>query len=683
MLVHHTLHRIRWDDFAATDARVCRHIETGYDGIAKRRIAEPHLEERVNSTMNLLSCAVLGITGLAFAAAGCSRGGPEWTERNQRVIDQNKVTGRTRTIPSVIVPMILEDGKPVERTTLPSITIAPGVTAALAWGRGALLERVEMQPHAAFPAQTLNEELLIVVEDGSGTVEFNGKTVELAKDQVLYLQPGVTRSITAGANGWKAFEVYSPVRLDHLALAKQNTSGVNVSFPDQGVTPSLPPGVVVNVNDIQWTPVTDPVQGKSYRRSTGLSRLIWGKNAQISLVRMDPGSEFPLHIHPEDQLTHTTRGTLDQGVMDATYPVSGGTGHMLYLPGGMVHSAKLGATGADQFDVFWPVRPDYVERTRKQQALYQQVVAPDTKPRKLADGFTFTEGPTWLKGTLYFSDMFFQNPAANDWTGSPPRSRLIAMAPSGEWRVLSRGMQSNGTLAARNGNLLVCDMFGHRVVEVDPATGREVRVILAKVNGKPIDGPNDLVMDAKGGIYVTDPQFTPDAKKSQPGKQVYYVAPDGTARVVIGPGEYAMPNGVELSPDGKTLYVNNTWSQPGENFVWAYDVAEDGSLSNKRQFAMLNLRPDILGAANPADRFDSGADGTAVDTDGRYYVATRTGVQIFLPDGTSAGTIWVPQYPVSLTFGGPKNDVLYMVGESSAWSIQTKVRGFRHPDGMN
>ena len=226
-------------------------------------------------------------------------------------------------------------------------------------------------------------------------------------------------------------------------------------------------------------------------------------------------------------------------------------------------------------------------------------------------------------------------------------------------------------------------MFGHRVIEVDPATGRVVRVVLDRINGKPIDGPNDLVMDAKGGLYITDPQFTPEATKSQPGKQVYYVAPDGSARVVIAPGEYAMPNGVELSPDGKTLYVNNTWQEPGENFVWAYDVAADGSLSNKRQFAMLNLTAAVLDAAKPADRLDSGADGTAVDADGRYYVATRAGVQIFLPDGTYAGTIWVPQYPVSLTFGGANNDVLYMVGESSAWAIQTKVRGFRHPEHMN
>jgi gluconolactonase len=644
----------------------------------------------VRSALGLRSgrACLRALAALTLVLAGCSSSkdpvdSAPWRDRNQRVIDQHKLTGRTRELPVVSVPMVLTAGEPVERTKLPVITIAPGVAATLGWGRGALLERVEMQPGAVYPAQTLTEELIILVQDGSATIEIGGRATELAKDAVLYLQPGTVRSVKAGANGWKAFEVYSPVRLDHLALAGQNTSGVNASFPDQGVTPSLAPGVVVNVNEIQWTPLVDPLAGKSYRRSTGLSRLIWGRNAQVSLIRMDPGSEIALHHHPEDQLTHTIRGSLDQGVMDGSFRATGSAGHMLYLPGGMVHAAKLGDTGADQLDVFWPVRPDYVERAKKQQVLFDQIIAPDAKPKKLAEGFTFTEGPTWLKGKLYFSDMFFKNPAANDWTGSPARSRLVVMEPDGKWRVLASGMQSNGTLATTNGNLLVCDMFGHRVVEAVPATGRVVRVVLDKVNGKPIDGPNDLVMDAKGGLYITDPQFTPEAQKSQPGKQVYYVAPDGTARVVIGPGEYAMPNGVELSPDGKTLYVNNTWQQPGGNFVWAYDVATDGSVSNKRQFAMLNLTPAVVEAANPADRVDSGADGTAVDSEGRYYVATRSGVQIFLPDGTFAGTIWVPQYPVSVTFGGPNNDVLYMVGESSVWSIQTRVRGFRHPGGMN
>ena len=129
--------------------------------------------------------------------------------------------------------------------------------------------------------------------------------------------------------------------------------------------------------------------------------------------------------------------------------------------------------------------------------------------------------------------------------------------------------------------------------------------------------------------------------------------------------------------------MNNTWQQPGANFVWAYDVAQDGSLSNKRRFATVDLAPAVLKAPNPADRFASGADGSAVDTEGRYYVATTTGVQVFLPDGTAAGTIRVPQDPISVTFGGRDNGVLYIVSASSVWSIQTRVHGFRHPAGMN
>ena len=61
----------------------------------------------------------------------------------------------------------------------------------------------------------------------------------------------------------------------------------------------------------------------------------------------------------------------------------------------------------------------------------ERIVAPGERPTKLADGFTFTEGPTWLKGKLYFSDMWFRNAAAGDFTGSPERSRLIVMDPDG------------------------------------------------------------------------------------------------------------------------------------------------------------------------------------------------------------------------------------------------------------
>src|SRR6478672_2118595 len=97
----------------------------------------------------------------------------------------------------------------------------------------------------------------------------------------------------------------------------------------------------------------------------------------------------------------------------------------------------------------------------------ERILAPGASPKKLADGFTFTEGPTWLKGKLYFSDMWFRNAAGGDFTGSPERSRLIAMDLDGKYRVVAHGMQSNGTIASRSGHLIVCDMFGHRVVELD------------------------------------------------------------------------------------------------------------------------------------------------------------------------------------------------------------------------
>ena len=89
----------------------------------------------------------------------------------------------------------------------------------------------------------------------------------------------------------------------------------------------------------------------------------------------------------------------------------------------------------------------------------------------------------------------------------------------------------------------------------------------------------------------------------------------------------------------------------GPGGEYAYDVQSDGSLTNKRKFAMLHLTDAVLSAADPANRFDSRADETAMDTDGRIYVATVMGVQIFDKTGVYVGTIWCPQYPVSVTFG--------------------------------
>jgi len=249
------------------------------------------------------------------------------------------------------------------------------------------------------------------------------------------------------------------------------------------------------------------------------------------------------------------------------------------------------------------------------------------------------------------------------------------MEPDGRYRVLAQGMQSNGTIVGRTGHLssATCSVTAWsnsiRRTGACCACWLDTSTPARSTSQRSRDGRQGRDLRHRPG------SFTPEEKKSQPGKQVYYIAPDGSARVVIGPGEYAMPNGVEISPDGKTLYVNNTWQQPGENFVWAYDVAADGSLSKKRRFATVELAPEALKAPNPADRFASGADGSAVDTDGRY-LRRHDNRRADLPsDGTAAGTIRVPQPPVSVTFGGPGNSVLYIVGNHRSGRSRRRSMG--------
>lgn len=625
---------------------------------------------------------VLGLLTLASIGSlvACVNLGAEnaWRPRNAAVVKAHNLSTRDRTIPETDVPLGLIPGKAYASSELPVIDLAAGVKATVSWGAGVMVELVEMEAEASYAELALNEEVITIVQEGSATCIVGNQTYELTKDSLLYLTPGARRSLKAGSDGLKAIDVFSPVRVDHLVLAGHKLPlGGSVSFPEQDVVPSIEAGKLYNLNEIQWTPLTPPESSKSYPRSQANARLIWGKNVQLSVIRMDPHSKFPLHIHPEDQIMVAFRGYCNEGVMDGFDDMHGAKRSTILLPSNMAHSGEMGEVGADAIDVFWPVRPDYIAKAQQQNARFREVIAEDVRPVKLAEGFVFAEGSVWLNDKLYFTDMYFE--PHNNWVGDPGKSRLIEMSANGSYKVLTSGMQMNGTILSKGRNLLVCDMFGHRVIEVDPSTGEVVRVVLDNVDGKSIDGPNDLVMDAKGGIYVSDPQFTPDAEKNQPGTQVYYVAPDGSSKVVIPAGEFAMPNGVEVSPDGKTFYVNNTWKSPGDNFVWAYDIQEDGSLANKRIFAELNVTPEMLSNEDVGSRRDTVADGMAVDTDGRLYVTTLAGVQIFDKTGAYIGTIWLPKNAANCAFGGENGDILYMVGWSNAWAIQTKVKGFRHP----
>ncbi len=201
-----------------------------------------------------------------------------------------------------------------------------------------------------------------------------------------------------------------------------------------------------------------------------------------------------------------------------------------------------------------------------------------------------------------------------------------------------------------------------------------------KYEDKSIDGPNDVITDAKGGFYFTDPQFTMEPTKFQPGRAVYYVSAEGKITRLVQPNEFAMPNGILLSPDGKTLYINNCYDNESwfpvnsekDNHIWAYDVNADGSISNGRKFATLFLTENVLDRKGKS----SSADGMAIDTDGNIYVATYYGVQIFNAKGTFVGMINLPSFPVSVCFGDADLKTLYIVSYSKVYKIKTNKNGF-------
>ena len=128
------------------------------------------------------------------------------------------------------------------------------------------------------------------------------------------------------------------------------------------------------------------------------------------------------------------------------------------------------------------------------------------------------------------------------------------------------------------------------------------------------------------------------------------------------------PNGVQLSRDEKTLYVNNV---SGEYMI-AFDVQADGKLTNKRNFAKYeNVGRNAQGVIN------SQADGIAIDNDGHVYSAMPQGVQVFSPQGMYLGLIPTSRRVQNLAFAGADKKTLYMVGSGAAWKTQMLAQGFK------
>ena len=282
------------------------------------------------------------------------------------------------------------------------------------------------------------------------------------------------------------------------------------------------------------------------------------------------------------------------------------------------------------------------------------VVAEGTKIELVATGLGRTEGPVAMQdGSMLVSSS----------------NRILKVDLSGN--VSTFIPNSNET------NGMGWDQQG-RLVSVQRGRGNEkvgvlypperVTTLADKYQGRPFDALNDMALDKRGGVYFTDTQG------------IYYLPPGGSVTKIID--EVPRPNGVVLSPDERTLYVHN---KDGV-YMLAFDVAPNGTISNRRNFARYkSVR--IPGHKDPSWDEDNGADGMAVDSEGRVYAATNSGVEVFSPRGELLGVMPVQwgaeegniRKPQNLAFGGQDRKTLYMVGAASVFKIRTLSEGPRRP----
>jgi len=273
------------------------------------------------------------------------------------------------------------------------------------------------------------------------------------------------------------------------------------------------------------------------------------------------------------------------------------------------------------------------------------VVAPGVQPELVQEGFTFLEGPVGTAdGGLFFSDIRV--------------NKTYRLDPSGKISVVRENTNStNGLALTKDGDLLGAEGDGHRISK--RSRDGTVAIVTATYHGMPFLAPNDLIVDAKGGTYFTDPGPRPVV----PGRPtfVFYLPAEAKEPINVE-GAIARPNGLVLTQDGKTLIVDDTIGPA----VFAFDIQPDGTLRNKRVFAQLH---DVKAGE------ESGADGMAIDRDDRVYVTTVSGVQIFDKQGRYLGTIKAGRQAANAAFAGPNKRTLYLTAREGLYRVRMLSQG--------
>jgi gluconolactonase len=267
-------------------------------------------------------------------------------------------------------------------------------------------------------------------------------------------------------------------------------------------------------------------------------------------------------------------------------------------------------------------------------------------PVQIANTFTLAEGPLWdpCQHRLLFVDV----------QGGGGGGTIHSLAADGQISVFMMNTNNtNGIAFDIDGSLILAQMGGN-----PGHVARRDKAGMVKVidQGSMLHTPDDVVVRSDGTIYFTDGDFPPISTSiigafSQ--LPVYAIKP-GTSTLVNG-GNVGGPNGIELSPDEKTLYVDAY----AEGLVYKYSVADDGTPTKGTAIPGSLTNPDSL----------------CLDAAGNLYVGVSTGLHVMRPDGTAIKDIPVGTATTNCTFGGDDGKTLYI----TAWKLLLKVEGMPIP----
>jgi gluconolactonase len=270
------------------------------------------------------------------------------------------------------------------------------------------------------------------------------------------------------------------------------------------------------------------------------------------------------------------------------------------------------------------------------------VVAKGAVPVLVSSDFIFTEGPAVdADGNIFFTDQ--------------PNDKIMKWSTDGTLSVFMEGAgRSNGLFFDNDGHLISCADQNNQLWQIDK--NKNVTILVKDFEGKKLNGPNDVWVDPKGGMYFTDPFYKRDywtrTEKEIEQENVYYLSPDKKKLSVVA-ADLLQPNGIIGTPDGKKLYVADIKGRK----TYAYSINDDGTLTNKTLFA------------------DMGSDGMTIDKKGNVYLTGR-GVTVFNSKGEKLENIPVDApWTANVCFGGKDRKTLFITASKSVYTLKMKVKG--------